>query len=271
MNPIPRAPLATASPPELHRICIGCAGWAVPRQHRHHFAGAGSALERYASRLDAVEINSSFYRPHQRKTYERWASSVPTEFRFSVKVPKSITHEHSLAGTAPLVDRFLGECLQLDRKLGGVLVQLPPSLRFDARLANTFFGVLRRRLPDGIAIACEPRHASWFAPRGLAIWNRYQVNRISADPTPAPASGAIQTASESYGILAVLATPRVATHVLQRIFARGPGKPGANTAASRANQQRMGDLRQYGARPCCRRRTRIEEPGRIRITRSLRD
>lgn len=190
MNPIPLAPLATASPPELHRICIGCAGWAVPRQHRHHFAGAGSALERYASRLDAVEINSSFYRPHQRKTYERWASSVPTEFRFSVKVPKSITHEHSLAGTAPLVDRFLGECLQLDRKLGGVLVQLPPSLRFDARLANTFFGVLRRRLPDGIAIACEPRHASWFAPRGLAIWNRYQVNRISADPTPAPGSGA---------------------------------------------------------------------------------
>ena len=43
---------------------------------RHH-------LERYARRLSAAEINSSFYRPHQRKTYERWAASVPDDFRFA--------------------------------------------------------------------------------------------------------------------------------------------------------------------------------------------
>jgi uncharacterized protein YecE (DUF72 family) len=167
-----------------HCIRIGCAGWSIPGEHRHLFSGAGSVLERYASRLDGVEINSSFYRPHQPKTYARWASSVPETFRFSVKVPKAITHEGALVGTAPLVDRFLGECLELGNRLGGLLVQLPPGLHFDAGKANAFFGLLRRRLPDEVAIACEPRHASWFDPKTQAIWSRYDVNRIGADPSP---------------------------------------------------------------------------------------
>lgn len=165
-----------------HAIFIGCAGWTVPTTHRQRFNEQGSALERYSSRLNAVEINSSFYRPHQPKTYERWALSVPAEFRFSVKVPKTITHEHALVGTASLVDRFLDECLHLGRKLGGLLVQIPPSLIFDARQANAFFGLLRRRLPDGVAVACEPRHLSWFGPNAELIWDRHHINRISADP-----------------------------------------------------------------------------------------
>ncbi|MEO6155637.1 MAG: DUF72 domain-containing protein [Thermomonas sp.] len=168
---------------------IGCAGWAIPSQYGRLFQEDGSTLERYASRLDVVEINSSFYRPHQPKTYARWAASVPATFRFSVKVPKSITHDHLLVGTAPLVDQFLDECLELGHRLGGLLVQLQPSLQFDGRRANAFFGLLRRRLPDKIAIACEPRHPTWFGPKSLAICERYQVNRVAADPAPFHAPG----------------------------------------------------------------------------------
>ena len=167
-----------------HEIRIGCAGWSIPGEHRHFFGEHGSVLERYASRLDAVEINSSFYRPHQARTYARWAASVPEAFRFSVKVPKAITHEHALRGTSLLVDRFLGECLELGDKLGGLLVQLPPRLDFDARNANAFFGLLRRRLPDRVAIACEPRHPGWFAAKAIPVWSRHDVNRIAADPVP---------------------------------------------------------------------------------------
>ena len=65
-------------------IRIGCAGWSVLSRHRALFGTEGSHLARYATRFDAVEINSSFYRPHRRATYERWAASVPDAFRFSL-------------------------------------------------------------------------------------------------------------------------------------------------------------------------------------------
>ena len=72
---------------------VGSAGWNIPRLHRARFAADGSQLQRYASRLNAVEINSSFYRPHAAATYERWAASVPASFRFAVKIPKTISHQ----------------------------------------------------------------------------------------------------------------------------------------------------------------------------------
>ena len=89
--------------PPLHRpavakrsassIRVGCAGWSIPREHADRFPEEGSHLARYAGRFPAVEINSSFYKPHRPATYARWAASVPADFRFSVKVPKLATHE----------------------------------------------------------------------------------------------------------------------------------------------------------------------------------
>ena len=73
------------------RLHIGCAGWSVA-SGRAEFAGTGSVLERYAAVLDAVEINSSFYKPHRRATYTKWAASTPPGFRFSVKAPRAVTH-----------------------------------------------------------------------------------------------------------------------------------------------------------------------------------
>ena len=74
-------------------IRIGTAGWTVPKAVAHAFPGEGGHLARYAGRLDAVEINSSFYRPHRPATYARWAECVPKDFRFAVKVPRLVTHE----------------------------------------------------------------------------------------------------------------------------------------------------------------------------------
>ena len=73
-------------------IKIGTAGWSIPRQNSDSFRANGSALERYATRFAVVEINSSFHRPHRSSTWERWRDSVPAAFRFSVKLPKQITH-----------------------------------------------------------------------------------------------------------------------------------------------------------------------------------
>ncbi len=172
---------ASTSTPALR---IGCAGWSIPRQHASLFGEGESMLARYATRFSAVEINSSFYRPHQAKTYERWAASVPADFRFSVKIPQAISHERALRGTGSLLDAFLDQSAGLGRKLGGLLLQLPPSLVLDARSASAFFSALRRR--TALPVACEPRHASWFTPKAEALLERHAITRVAADPARWP-------------------------------------------------------------------------------------
>jgi uncharacterized protein YecE (DUF72 family) len=166
---------------------IGTAGWSVPSRYSEEIPSGGSHLERYARRLNAVEINSSFYRPHQRKTYQRWARSVPTGFRFSVKAPKAITHEQKLADCGALLDRFVAEVTGLGDKLGVLLVQLPPKLGFERRVADRFFRDLHQRID--VAIACEPRHASWFTPEVNDWLAERRIARVAADPAPVLGGG----------------------------------------------------------------------------------
>jgi uncharacterized protein YecE (DUF72 family) len=170
----------TASRAPAPPVRVGCAGWSIPSQHAGLFDPGDSHLARYATRFDVVEINSSFYRPHAATTYRRWAESVPRAFRFSVKLPKAITHDGRLHAAGTALSRFTDEVAGLGDKLGGLLVQLPPSLAFDARTADTFFAVLRRRTLA--QVACEPRHPSWFEPRVGSIWQRYDITRVAADP-----------------------------------------------------------------------------------------
>jgi len=165
---------------------IGTAGWALPRQWRDEFGSGAGNLERYATRFDAVEINSSSYRPHGRTTYERWAASVPPQFRFAVKLPRAITHDQRLVAADVLLDVFLDEVRGLGDRLGPLLVQLPPSLAFNAADADEFFVTMRSRHAGDIV--CEPRHASWCEPPADALFLEHRVARAAADPAPSPAA-----------------------------------------------------------------------------------
>ncbi|MFJ4156680.1 DUF72 domain-containing protein [Pseudomonas sp. NPDC089752] len=169
-------------------IYLGCAGWSLSRQYANEFLQPGSHLQRYAVRLDAVEINSSFYRAHLPATYARWARSVPEHFRFSVKLPRLLTHELRLENCEIALDAFLGQCQQLGDRLGCLLVQLPPSLAHDARRDQRFFEALRQRHAGLVAV--EPRHASWQAAQSMLTDLRIaQVaaspSRFAADAQPA--------------------------------------------------------------------------------------
>lgn len=165
------------------RLLVGTAGWNVRPERADRFPAQGTHLERYAAVLPAVEIDSSFYRPHRPATYARWAASVPAAFRFAVKVPREITHLRRLAEIEAPLDRFLAETASLGEKRGPLLVQLPPSLRFDRRAVAAFFSAFRVRY-TGEAV-CEPRHASWFGPPADALLADHQVARVAADPPPA--------------------------------------------------------------------------------------
>jgi uncharacterized protein YecE (DUF72 family) len=165
---------------------IGCAGWAIPRPQAALFPSAGSHLARYAQRFNAVEINSSFYRPHRRTTYERWAATVPDHFAFAVKVPREITHAPRLSGADAALAAFLAQVGGLGDRLGPLLFQLPPRLGFDAAGARALFAALRSRF-DADAV-CEPRHAGWFTAEADALLAEFRIARVAADPPLLPAA-----------------------------------------------------------------------------------
>jgi uncharacterized protein YecE (DUF72 family) len=167
-------------------LVIGTAGWSIPAKDREHFPDEGSALERYAARFAGVEINSSFHRPHRASTWQKWADSVPPAFRFSVKLPRTITHERKLIDCSAPLDNFLDEVAGLGDKLAVLLVQLPPKLAFDEKLAADFLGLLASK--TSAKLACEPRHASWFEADADALFDRLRIARVAADPAVVPAA-----------------------------------------------------------------------------------
>lgn len=165
-------------------VLVGCAGWGLPRELWPRFPTPGSQLERYAARLPAVEVNSSFYHPHRVETYSRWAAGVPADFRFAVKVPMSITHERWLVGVERELTGFLDQVAGLGDHLGCLLLQLPPSLAFDRTEVEAFFTLLRARYTG--PVACEARHPSWFEDAVESLLDAWQVAGVAADPAPHP-------------------------------------------------------------------------------------
>lgn len=161
-------------------IVIATAGWSIPRFVTAHFRGEGTHLQRYARVLRGVEINSSFYRDHAKETYTRWASLTPRHFTFAVKLPGLITHQNRLRHSRTLLNQFLASVTGLGRRLGPLIVQLPPSLPFEPRVARTFFAVLRA-CHEG-PVVCEPRHASWFTGPADALLLHHRIGRVAADP-----------------------------------------------------------------------------------------
>lgn len=168
-------------------IRIGTAGWALPGRHADAFPGEGSSLERYASRFDCAEINSSFHRSHRAETWDRWARSVPEGFLFSAKLSKEVTHRRKLVDCAEPLAASVAEMRRLGERLAVVLVQLPPSLAFDAEAAARFLDLLRCQWTG--AVACEPRHPSWFTEEADRLLAEREVARVAADPPKSVGGG----------------------------------------------------------------------------------
>ncbi len=165
---------------------IGTAGWTIPTRVADAFPSEGSSLERYASRFDCAEVNSSFHRSHRPATWQRWASSVPDGFLFSAKLPKEITHKRRLADCSGPLAESLAEMAGLGDRLEVLIVQLPPSLAFEPEVAAAFFAELSAGWSR--KIACEPRHPSWFEPGADSMLADRRVARVAADPARVPAA-----------------------------------------------------------------------------------
>jgi uncharacterized protein YecE (DUF72 family) len=164
----------------MSRIRIGTAGWSIPKHHAKELPYIGTHLERYSQVFSCAEINSSFYRSHRLSTWEKWAGSVPEDFRFSVKAPKAITHELNLVcGPEPLIT-FLAEVKILATRLGPILFQLPPKAAFNPTVAEAFFTLFRDQHSGPTVL--EPRHPTWFTADANLLLQKFHIARVAADP-----------------------------------------------------------------------------------------
>jgi uncharacterized protein YecE (DUF72 family) len=163
---------------------IGCAGWNITKESAKHFPAEGSHLERYSRVMNAMEINSSFYRPHKNETWRRWSETVPADFQFSVKAPKAITHEAKLDCGLEALLSFLEQISLLGERLGPVLIQLPPSLELEPAIAQKFLSLLRANYSGDVV--CEPRHRTWFEKRANDLLKEFAISRVAADPACVP-------------------------------------------------------------------------------------
>jgi len=114
-------------------------------------------LPYYAERLDAVEINNTFYRMPTAKLLEGWAAQVPENFAFALKAPRRITHQKKLREVEEDVAYLLQTAGVLGPRLGPFLIQLPPYLKKDVPLLADFV----RLIPPGTRAGIEFRSSSW--------------------------------------------------------------------------------------------------------------
>jgi uncharacterized protein YecE (DUF72 family) len=125
---------------------------------------AGARLAHYASRLETVEANATFYRVPRPEVLAGWHTQVPPGFVFSLKAPRRLTHERQLRGGEEVLGAFLRAAAELAEALGPILYQLPPTLPRDLPRLRDFLALL----PRGAASAFEFRHPSWFHDGTLA-------------------------------------------------------------------------------------------------------
>ncbi len=186
---------------------IGTAGWNIPSQLKNQFPSAGTHLQKYSNLLKAVEINSSFYRDHKFETYVRWAQSTPDNFRFSVKLSRYFTQEKRLTETGARLSDTLQGISGLAGKWGCLLVQLPPSLKLELKVASRFIERLRAVFAG--MIVWEPRHSSWSTESAFQLLQANHISRVWADPDPCPVPDGLRSSLEPSSYFRLHGSPEI--------------------------------------------------------------
>jgi uncharacterized protein YecE (DUF72 family) len=140
---------------------VGTSGYNYPAWKGSFYPETISAkkmLPYYAERFSTVEINYTFYRAPTETILAGWSAATPDRFKLTLKAPKRITHDARLRDCADRLRQFLETAATLGDKLGAVLFQLPPNLKKDVGLLDTFLDAL----PPRLDAAFEFRHPSWF-------------------------------------------------------------------------------------------------------------
>lgn len=195
-------------------VRIGISGWTY-KPWRGVFYPKGLAqkqeLSYAAEHFPSIEVNGTFYRLQRPESFARWSETTPDDFVFSIKAPRYITHTRRLKNIEVPVANFLASgLLQLGSKLGPILWQFPPQMKFDPNLFEAFLDLLPRNTDEASALAkrhdrkmkgrsyvdggvrrrlrhaVEVRHESFCAPEFIKLLRRYKVALVCADSVEWP-------------------------------------------------------------------------------------
>ncbi|MFQ5998241.1 MAG: DUF72 domain-containing protein [Candidatus Bathyarchaeia archaeon] len=155
---------------------IGCSGWSYsdwvgpfyPRD-----VSSKDFLRLYSSIFDTVEVDSTYYRLPLAHVVSQWKHSTPSGFLFTAKLPKRLTHDQKLEGAGEILPRFYRTMHEFGDKLGPILVQLPPSFKYETgkqRLER-----LLEAMDSRHRHTIEFRHRSWFKPEIYNLLKNYGV------------------------------------------------------------------------------------------------
>ncbi|MDQ6859863.1 MAG: DUF72 domain-containing protein [Verrucomicrobiota bacterium] len=134
-------------------------------------------LPYYAERFTTTEINYSFHRIPSAKTMEAWWKATPARFKFSLKAPQKITHWAKLRNCGDNLRYFHQVICDLEKKLGCVLFQLPPTLKKDVPLLESFLV----DVPDGMRAAIEFRDPAWLSDDVFELLKKKNLALCIAD------------------------------------------------------------------------------------------
>ena len=155
-------------------IHIGTSGW-----HYKHWVGryypdkikSADMLAHYVRDFDTVELNNTFYRLPEEKSFDNWRESTPRDFTFAVKGSRFLTHMIKLKDPERGLANFLPRAERLRSKLGPILWQLPPRWNVNLERLETFL----QKLPRKPRYAFELRNESWMTDDVLALLREYNA------------------------------------------------------------------------------------------------
>jgi uncharacterized protein YecE (DUF72 family) len=158
----------------MSRLFVGTSGWHYPHWARGVFyptgLNQGKWLEYYATFFNCVELNVTFYRLVQMKTFQNWYKRTPEDFYFVVKGSRFITHIKKIKGISESLKLFIDNAIELKGKLAAILWQLPPGLKKDLKRLELFLKLLKK---TQIRQVFEFRNISWFDQEVYNLFKEY--------------------------------------------------------------------------------------------------
>jgi uncharacterized protein YecE (DUF72 family) len=157
---------------QKHALCIGTSGWSY-KHWRGTFYPKGTKISDefayYRRHFNTVEINNTFYRLPERKTFLDWKKQVDDDFVYIIKASRYITHMKKLREPEESTTLFLERAAALGEKLGAILFQLPPNMKANLPRLEAFLGFL----PKTFRYVFEFRNPDWYREETYKLLKKY--------------------------------------------------------------------------------------------------
>jgi uncharacterized protein YecE (DUF72 family) len=165
------------------KLYIGTSGWSYKHWTEIFYPKdikPDKYLEFYTSKFTCVELNSSFYNLPLKTTVTGWMNRTPDAFKFCPKLSRLITHQLLLVNIEGALKKYFDVFEGLKKKLGPVLIQLPPGLSYDKSMICNFFDLLKERYSE-FRFVIEVRNKSWIDDSFFDLLSKYGIAFVIAD------------------------------------------------------------------------------------------